>query len=77
MKAFTGRYFKVLYRQVDEAFSEDFRDYLKISATIKANKPLTSKEILAYFNKFRATLNKVQKDKNIQYNSCLDIKNPK
>jgi integrase len=67
----------ITFRNVDESFCEDFRDYLKNSARTKSNKPLSSNTILAYFNKFRATLNKAVKEKIIQYNPCLDIENPK
>lgn len=73
--SFAGR--DITFRNVDESFCEDFRDYLKNSARTKANKPLSSNTILAYFNKFRATLNKAVKEKIIQYNPCIDIENPK
>jgi len=67
----------ITFRNIDEAFCENFRDYLKNSARTKANKKLSSNTILSYFNKFRATLNKAVKEKIIQYNPCLDIENPK
>lgn len=67
----------ITFRNIDESFCEDFRDYLKHSARTKANKPLSSNTICAYFNKFRATLNKAVKEKIIQFNPCIDIENPK
>jgi integrase len=67
----------ITFRDMDESFCEDFRDYLKNSARTKANKPLSPNTICSYFNKFRAALNKAVKDKIIQFNPCIDIDNPK
>lgn len=73
--SFAGQNFT--FRNIDETFCEDFRDYLKNNARTKANMPLASNTIVSYFNKFRASLNKAVKEKIIQYNPCLDIENPK
>ncbi len=67
----------IAFRNIDEAFCENFRDYLKNSARTKANKSLSSNTICSYFNKFRAVLNKAVKEKVIQFNPCIDIENPK
>jgi integrase len=67
----------ITFRNLNESFCEDFRDYLKNNARTKANKHLASNTILSYFNKFRAALNRAVKEKIIQYNPCIDIENPK
>jgi len=68
---------EISFRNIDESFCENFRDYLKSKAKTSANKPLSANTICSYFNKFRATLNKAVKEKIIQYNPCIDIENPK
>ena len=68
---------KVLFREIDQTFCENFRDYLKNTATTKSGQPLSSSSVLSYFNKFRACLKEAVRKKIILSNPANDVHNPK
>ena len=68
---------KVLFREIDQTFCENFRDYLKNTATTKSGQPLSSSTVSSYFNKFRACLKEAVKKKIILSNPATDVTNAK
>lgn len=68
---------KVSFREIDQTFCENFRDYLKNTAKKPNGKPLSSSSVSSYFNKFRACLKEAVKKKIIFYNPATDVTNPK
>ena len=68
---------KVSFREIDQAFCENFRDYLKNTDNTKSGQPLSSSSVSSYFNKFRACLKKAVKDKIILSNPATDVTIPK
>lgn len=68
---------KVSFREIDQTFSENFRDYLKNKAKTKSGKSLSSSSVSSYFNKFRACLKEAVKKKIILSNPATDVKNVK
>ncbi len=75
LKKFAGS--KVLFRDIDHSFCENFRDYLKDTATKSSGEKLSSSSVSSYFNKFRASLKEAVKKKIILSNPALDVTNPK
>jgi len=67
----------ILFRDVDETFCENFRDYLIHKAKKKNGDPLSSSSVSSYFNKFRASLKEAVRKKIISYNPASSIENPK
>jgi integrase/recombinase XerD len=68
---------KVSFREIDQTFCENFRDYLKNTAKKSSGQPLSSSSVSSYFNKFRACLKKAVKEKIILSNPATDVTNPK
>jgi len=68
---------KISFREIDESFCENFRDYLKDKAKTKSGQPLSSSSVSSYFNKFRACLKEAVKKKVILSNPATDVTNPK
>ena len=67
---------KVSFREIDQNFCENFREYLKNTAK-KTGQPLSSSSVSSYFNKFRACLKEAVKKKIILSNPATDVTNPK
>lgn len=72
---FSGK--KVSFREIDDNFCENFRDYLKNTAKKTSGQPLSSSSVSSYFNKFRACLKEAVKKKIILSNPAADVTNPK
>jgi integrase/recombinase XerD len=68
---------KKSFREIDETFCENFRDYLKNTAKTKSGQPLSSSSVSSYFNKFKACLKEAVKKKIILSYPALDVTNPK
>ena len=68
---------KVSFREIDQTFCENFRDYLKNTAKKSSGQPLSSSTVSSYFNKFRACLKEAVKKKIILSNPATDVTNPK
>jgi integrase len=68
---------KVSFREIDQNFCENFRDYLKNTAKKKSGQPLSSSSVSSYFNKFRACLKEAVKKKIILSNPATEVSNPK
>jgi integrase len=67
----------ISFKEIDQTFCENFRDYLKTTARKKSGQPLSSSSVSSYFNKFRACLKEAVKKKIILYNPATDVTNPK
>jgi integrase len=68
---------KVSFREIDQNFCENFKDYLQNTAKKKSGQSLSSSSVSSYFNKFRACLKEAVKQKIILSNPALDVTNPK
>lgn len=68
---------ELLFREIDQTFCENFRDYLKNTAKTKSGQSLSSASVSSYFNKFRACLKEAVKKKIILSNPATDVTNPK
>ena len=68
---------KVLFREIDQTFCENFRDFLKNKAKKTSGEPLSSSSVSSYFLKFRACLKEAVRKKIILYNPATDVSNPK
>lgn len=68
---------KVSFREIDQTFCENFRDYLQYTAKKSSGQPLSSSSVSSYFNKFRACLKEAVKKKIILSNPATDVSNPK
>lgn len=68
---------KITFREIDQTFCENFRDYLKNTAKKTSGQPLSSSSVSSYFNKFRACLKEAVKKKIILSNPATDVTNPK
>lgn len=68
---------KISFREIDETFCENFRDYLKNTAKKTSGQPLSSSSVSSYFNKFRACLKEAVRKKIILSNPATDVTNPK
>ena len=68
---------KISFREIDDNFCENFRDYLKNTAKKTSGQPLSSSSVSSYFNKFRACLKEAVKKKIILSNPATDVTNPK
>jgi integrase len=68
---------KVSFREIDQTFCENFRDYLKNTAKKTSGQPLSSSSVSSYFNKFRACLKEAVKKKIILSNPATDVSNPR
>jgi integrase len=67
----------VLFREIDQNFCEDFRDYLKNTAKKSSGQHLSSVSVAAYFNKFRACLREAVKKKIILSSPAIDVSTPR
>lgn len=67
----------ISFKDIDEDFCENFRDYLKNTAKKTSGEPLSSSSVSSYFNKFRACLMEAVKKKIIFTNPAIDVTNPK
>jgi len=65
---------KIIFKEIDEVFCENFRDYLKDTAIKKNGQRLSSSSVSSYFNKFRACLNEAVRKKIILSNPSSNIK---
>ena len=68
---------KVSFREIDQTFCENFRDFLIKTAKKTSGQPLSSSSVSSYFNKFRACLKEAVKKKIILSNPATDVSNPK
>jgi integrase len=68
---------KVSFREIDQNFTENFRDYLKNTAKKSSGQPLSSSSVSSYFLKFRACLKEAVRKKIILSNPAIDVSNPK
>jgi integrase len=68
---------KVTFKEIDETFCENFRDYLKNTAKKSSGQPLSSSSVSSYFLKFRACLKEAVRKKIILSNPAIDVSNPK
>jgi len=68
---------KVSFREIDQTFCENFRDYLKDTAKKSNGQPLSSSSVSSYFLKFRACLKEAVRKKIIFSNPAIDVSNPK
>ena len=68
---------KVSFREIDQNFAENFRDYLKNTAKKSSGQPLSSSSVSSYFLKFRACLKEAVRKKIILSNPAIDVSNPK
>lgn len=68
---------KVSFREIDQNFCENFRDYLKNTAKKSSGQFLSSASVSSYFNKFRACLKEAVRKKIILSNPATDVTNPK
>jgi integrase len=75
LKKFAGT--KVSFKEIDQTFCENFRDYLKTKARKSNGQPLSSSSVSSYFNKFRACLKEAVRKKIILSNPAIDVTNPK
>lgn len=68
---------KISFREIDQTFCENFRDFLKNTAKKTGGQPLSTSSVSSYFNKFRACLKEAVKKKIILSNPSIDVTNPK
>lgn len=68
---------KVSFREIDQNFCENFRDYLKNTAKKSSGQPLSSSSVSSYFLKFRACLKEAVRKKIILSNPAIGVSNPK
>ncbi len=68
---------QVSFKEVDQDFCENFRDYLKDTAKKKNGQPLSSSSVSSYFLKFRACLKEAVRKKIILSNPAADVANVK
>jgi integrase len=68
---------KKSFKEIDDSFCENFRDYLINTAKKSSGEPLSSSSVSSYFNKFRACLKEAVKKKIILSNPATDVTNPK
>lgn len=68
---------KVSFREIDQTFCENFRDYLKNTAKKSNGQALSSSSVSSYFNKFKASLKEAVKKKIILSNPALDVSTPR
>lgn len=67
----------ISFREIDQNFCENFRDYLKDIAKRTDGKPLSSSSVSSYFNKFRACLKEAVRQRIIQSNPASYVSIPK
>jgi len=68
---------KISFKEIDQTFCENFRDYLKDSARKPNGQPLASSSVASYFSKFRACLKEAVKKKIIVSNPAIDVNSPR
>jgi len=68
---------KVLFKEIDQTFCENFRDYLKDTAKKPSGQPLASSSVASYFSKFRACLKEAVRKKIILSNPAIDVNSPR
>ena len=68
---------KVLFKEIDQTFCENFRDYLKGTAKKTSGQPLASSSVASYFSKFRACLKEAVRKKIILSNPAIDVNSPR
>ena len=68
---------KISFREIDQTFCENFRDYLKNTANTKSGQSLSSSSTSSYFSKFRACLKEAVKKKIILSNPAADVSSPR
>jgi len=61
------------FKEIDESFCEDFRNYLENKAKKTNGMPLSSSSVSSYFNKFRAALKEAVRKKLILSNPAMDV----
>lgn len=68
---------KLSFREIDQNFCENFKDYLTNTAKKTNGQPLSSSSVSSYLNKFRACLKEAVRKKIILSNPAIDVSNPK
>lgn len=68
---------KLSFREIDQNFCENFKDYLTNTAKKSDGHPLSSSSVSSYLNKFRACLKEAVRKKIILSNPAIDVSNPK
>ena len=67
----------ISFREIDQDFCENFKDYLKNTAKKSSGQPLSSGSVSSYFLKFRASLKEAVRKKIILSNPAIEVSNPK
>ena len=75
LEKFAGN--KVSFREIDQSFCENFRDYLIQTAKKSNGESLSSSSVSSYFLKFRACLKEAVRKQIILSNPATDVANPK
>lgn len=75
LEKFAGN--KISFREIDESFCENFRDYLIKTAKKSNGKSLSSSSVSSYFLKFKACLKEAVRKQIILSNPANDVANPK
>ena len=68
---------KISFKEIDQTFCENFRDYLRDTAKKSNGQPLSSSSVASYFSKFRACLKEAVRKKIILSNPAIDVNNPR
>ena len=68
---------KISFKEIDQDFCENFRDYLKDTVKKSSGQPLSSSSVASYFSKFRACLKEAVRKKIILSNPAIDVNNPR
>lgn len=68
---------RITFREIDKAFCEGFKDYLRDEATTRTGKGLSSASQGAYYGKFKACLNKAIKDGILSVDPAKGVARPK
>jgi integrase/recombinase XerD len=68
---------KISFKEIDQDFCENFRDYLKDTVKKSSGQPLSSSSVASYFSKFRACLKEAVRKKIILSNPAIDVNSPR
>jgi integrase len=68
---------RITFQEINKAFCEGFKDYLRDEATTRTGKGLSSASQGAYYGKFKACLNKAIKDGILSVDPAKGVERPK
>lgn len=79
MTSYVGKRYssRITFQEIDKAFCEGFKDYLRDEATTRTGKALASSSQAAYYGKFKACLNKALVDGILSSDPAKGIQRPK